>query len=52
MALWYGLDPAHLPIVFPNLSRFTQADLGFMMPGTAPVASAERKGLVRRALGF
>ncbi len=52
MALWYGLDPADLPIVFPNLSRFSQADLGFMMQGTAPVASAERKGLIRRALGF
>jgi uncharacterized protein (DUF1501 family) len=31
LALWFGLDPAQLAAVFPNISRFTTTNLGFMM---------------------
>ncbi len=30
LALWYGLAPADVPAVFPNIARFETADLGFM----------------------
>jgi uncharacterized protein (DUF1501 family) len=30
MAKWFGVDAAHLPVVFPNLGRFAHPDLGFM----------------------
>jgi uncharacterized protein (DUF1501 family) len=30
MAKWFGVDAAHLPVVFPNLGRFANPDLGFM----------------------
>ncbi|MCW1925343.1 DUF1501 domain-containing protein [Luteolibacter arcticus] len=30
MAKWFGVDAAHLPVVFPNLGRFATPDLGFM----------------------
>ncbi len=30
LALWYGLAPADVPSVFPNIARFDTADLGFM----------------------
>jgi len=40
MANWYGLQPADLPYVFPNLGRFTPQDLGFMQaPAGAAVAT-------------
>ena len=32
LALWFGLAPSDLPLVFPNLSRFAASDLGFMSP--------------------
>jgi uncharacterized protein (DUF1501 family) len=31
LASWYGVSASDLPIVFPNLGRFTTADLGFMV---------------------
>ncbi len=31
LATWYGLGAADLPVVFPLLSRFTPADLGFLV---------------------
>ncbi len=31
LARWYGLDPAALGTVFPNLGRFARPDLGFLM---------------------
>lgn len=30
LASWYGVADADLPIVFPNIGRFTTPDLGFM----------------------
>jgi uncharacterized protein (DUF1501 family) len=30
LASWYGVAPADLPIVFPNIGRFATTDLGFM----------------------
>jgi uncharacterized protein (DUF1501 family) len=30
LASWYGVAPADLPIVFPNIGRFVASDLGFM----------------------
>ena len=30
LASWYGVSPADLPLVFPNLGRFEAPDLGFM----------------------
>ena len=30
LAKWFGVDPNHLPVVFPNLGRFAAPDLGFM----------------------
>jgi uncharacterized protein (DUF1501 family) len=30
LAKWFGVDPAYLPVVFPNLDRFAMPDLGFM----------------------
>ncbi|MGE0311979.1 MAG: DUF1501 domain-containing protein [Lautropia sp.] len=32
MARWFGLAPAQIASVFPNLSRFATPDLGFMAP--------------------
>jgi len=30
LALWYGVSPADLPLVFPNIGRFATSSLGFM----------------------
>jgi uncharacterized protein (DUF1501 family) len=30
LAKWFGVDPGNIPTVFPNLDRFSTADLGFM----------------------
>jgi uncharacterized protein (DUF1501 family) len=30
LAKWFGVDATHLPVIFPNLGRFTVPDLGFM----------------------
>jgi uncharacterized protein (DUF1501 family) len=30
LATWYGLPAANLATVFPNLSRFSSSNLGFM----------------------
>jgi uncharacterized protein (DUF1501 family) len=30
LASWYGVSQADLPLVFPNIGRFTSSDLGFM----------------------
>ena len=30
LAKWFGVDAAHMPVVFPNLGRFAHPDLGFM----------------------
>ena len=30
LAAWYGLAPADLPAVFPNISRFASSNLGFL----------------------
>jgi len=30
MAKWFGVSPAALPHVFPNLANFPTADLGFL----------------------
>jgi hypothetical protein len=30
LASWYGVSPADIPIVFPNVGRFDTSDLGFM----------------------
>jgi len=30
LAAWYGLAPADLPAVFPNLSKFASSNLGFL----------------------
>jgi len=35
LALWYGLDPAQLPQVFPNINNFASSNLGFM-PASSP----------------
>jgi len=32
LASWYGLAPSDIATVFPNLSRFSTADLGFISP--------------------
>jgi uncharacterized protein (DUF1501 family) len=32
LAAWYGLAPADMASVFPNLSKFSLANLGFMAP--------------------
>jgi uncharacterized protein (DUF1501 family) len=32
LAAWYGLASSDLPTVFPNLSRFSSSNLGFMGP--------------------
>ncbi len=31
LALWYGLSPSDLQIVFPNIGRFATTNLGFMI---------------------
>jgi uncharacterized protein (DUF1501 family) len=33
MAKWFGVSPSQMSQVFPNLSRFDNADLGFMKQG-------------------
>lgn len=30
LARWFGVDDAHMPVVFPNLGRFANPDLGFL----------------------
>ena len=30
LASWYGVSPADIPIVFPNIDRFETSNLGFM----------------------
>ena len=30
LASWYGVAPANIPVVFPNIGRFAVPDLGFM----------------------
>jgi uncharacterized protein (DUF1501 family) len=30
LARWFGVDDAHMPVVFPNLGRFAAPDLGFL----------------------
>lgn len=30
LAKWFGVEPAYMPVVFPNLDRFALPDLGFM----------------------
>lgn len=30
LARWFGVDDAHMPVVFPNLGRFGSPDLGFL----------------------
>ena len=30
LASWYGVAPGNIPVVFPNIGRFAQSDLGFM----------------------
>jgi uncharacterized protein (DUF1501 family) len=56
MATWYGLQPADLEYVFPNINRFATPDLGFMSSGTSPVAARrakeQKRGLLSRALGI
>ena len=37
LAKWFGVSPANLPTIFPNLPRFPNPDLGFLIP---PVPSA------------
>ena len=32
LAKWFGVDANHLPVVFPNIGRFTNPDLGFLNP--------------------
>jgi len=32
LATWYGLAPTDIPTVFPNLSRFSPQNLGFVGP--------------------
>jgi uncharacterized protein (DUF1501 family) len=32
LATWFGVDPGNLATVFPNLSRFSSNNLGFMNP--------------------
>ena len=31
LARWFGVPVADLPVIFPNLSNFSQTDLGFML---------------------
>ncbi len=38
LALWYGLDPAHLTQVFPNIANFASSNLGFMPASSAACA--------------
>jgi hypothetical protein len=30
LARWYGVSAADVPIVFPNIGRFSTTDLGFV----------------------
>jgi len=30
LAKWFGVEPAYMPVVFPNLNRFALPDIGFM----------------------
>ncbi len=32
IASWFGVDPSNIPIVFPNIGRFSTSDLKFMQP--------------------
>ena len=34
IATWFGVDPDNLATIFPNLSRFTSSNLGFLPPPT------------------
>jgi len=38
LARWYGLNPAQLPEVFPNINNFASSNLGFMPASTAACA--------------
>jgi uncharacterized protein (DUF1501 family) len=31
LAKWFGLDTSSISSVFPNLSRFSSSDIGFML---------------------
>lgn len=31
LAKWFGVSPTDLPVVFPNIGRFSTSDLGFMV---------------------
>jgi uncharacterized protein (DUF1501 family) len=32
LATWFGVDPANLATIFPNVGRFATSNLGFMQP--------------------
>ena len=52
MANWYGLQPADLGYVFPNISRFATSDLGFMNLGPSPSPKkSPKRALLSRVLG-
>jgi uncharacterized protein (DUF1501 family) len=34
IATWFGVDNDNLATIFPNLSRFTSSNLGFLPPPT------------------
>ena len=38
LARWYGLDPAQLPQVFPNINNFASSNLGFLPAASAACA--------------
>jgi len=31
LAKWFGVSDSNLPVVLPNIGRFAQPDLGFML---------------------
>lgn len=35
LGLWFGVAPAELPSIAPNIGRFASADIGFMKPSQA-----------------
>jgi uncharacterized protein (DUF1501 family) len=35
LAKWFGVSQSNLSTVFPNLGRFANPDLGFMMPASS-----------------
>ncbi len=50
LANWYGLLPADVPDVFPNIGRYSPQDLGFMQApaGRASVNSGLKQGILNR----